>query len=346
LVVNADDVGAQLTIESLRKQLAPFGKADLKQASWQLIDTLVPYAALWVLMWYMIRQGYSYWAVLAPILLASFLLVRIFIFFHDSVHGSFFASERTNRILGYIMGILTFTPYDSWRRPHFIHHGTYANLDHRGVGDIWTLTVDEYLTASRRERLAYRLYRSRAVLLGLGPTFLFLFVFRFPNKGDGKLERRSVLVTDLAILTIMAAASMTIGLRTYFMIQLPVAIIGGTMGVWLFYVQHQFESVYWARNEAWDPVRAALTGCSYYRLPKVLQWITGNIGLHHVHHVLQRVPNYRLQEAYNHTAVLQAARRLTLRGSVRSLDLNLWDETGQRMVSFRSLKRADLPPSN
>jgi acyl-lipid omega-6 desaturase (Delta-12 desaturase) len=340
LAVKTGDASAELNIESLRHQLSLFGKADLRKSRWQLIDTLVPYAALWVLMCCVIRRGYPYWAVFVPILLASFLLVRIFIFFHDAVHGSFFASDRANRILGYVTGILTFTPYDSWRRPHFIHHGTYANLDHRGVGDIWTLTVDEYLAASRRVRLTYRLYRSRAVLLGLGPSFLFLLVQRFPNKGDGRLERQSVIATNLAILAIMAMASVTIGLRTYVMIQLPVAIIGGTIGVWLFYVQHQFEGVYWARNEAWDPVRAALTGCSHYKLPKVLQWITGNIGLHHVHHVLQRVPNYRLQEAYDHVAVLQAAKKLSLRGSVRSLGLNLWDERRQRMVSFRSLKNA------
>lgn len=338
VVASTADAGLQLNIDALRLQLAPFGKADLRRAVWQLIDTLVPYAALWVLMCYMIRHGYSYWAVLVPILVASCFLVRIFIFFHDSVHGSFFASDRANRILGYAMGVLTFTPYDFWRRPHFIHHGTYANLDHRGVGDIWTLTVDEYEAASRRERLAYRLYRSRAVLLGLGPAFHFLLVQRFPARQDGKLERQSVMATNLAILAIMAIAYATIGLRTYLLIQLPLAVIGGTIGVWLFYVQHQFEGVYWARNAAWDPVRAALTGCSYYKLPKVLQWITGNIGLHHVHHVLQRVPNYRLQEACNHLPFLQAAKRLTLRGSVRSLGLNLWDETQQRMVSFRSLR--------
>jgi omega-6 fatty acid desaturase (delta-12 desaturase) len=333
-----DDARNKLTIHSLRQKLLPYARPDLRKAILQLVTTFIPYTVLWVVLVHMVKQGYSFFEIFALIVLASLFLLRIFIFFHDCTHGSFFASQRANTILGYIAGILTFTPFNYWRHNHLIHHGTYADLDHRGVGDIWTLTVEEYCAASRLKRIGYRLYRNPLVFLGIGPGYFFLITQRFIHHWEGKHERFSVWFTNLAIVVIMWIAHGTIGLGTYLLIQLPIILIAGGIGVWLFYIQHQFEGVYWSRHEDWDPVKAALNGSSYYKLPEVLQWFTGNIGLHHVHHVLPRIPNYKLQQCYNELPILQKVRPLTIRGSLKSLWLNLWDEKQQKLVSFRSLK--------
>ena len=318
--------------------LVRYGKPDLRKATWQLLDTLVPYLALWVLMIRVVQQGFSYWITLALAVVAGAFLVRVFILFHDCCHGSFFASRRANRILGYVSGILAFTPYEDWRRTHAGHHATAGDLDRRGIGDVWTLTVDEYLAAPRLKQLAYRFFRHPVVTFGLGPAVMFLIVQRFPQKGARRQERFGVILTDLAILAIIAVASLTIGLRTYLLIQLPIVLVAASTGVWLFYVQHQFAGVYWARHKDWDPVRAALEGSSYYRLPKLLRWFTGNIGLHHIHHARPRIPNYNLQQCYDDIPALQAIQPLTLRKSFRSLWMNLWDEAQQELVSFRSTK--------
>ncbi len=316
----------------------PYAGPDRRKAILQLTNTFIPYAVLWIMLIYMVRNAYPTVAIFALVVLASLFLLRIFIFFHDCAHGSFFASQRANTVLGYVAGILTFTPFKYWQHNHLIHHGTYADLDHRGVGDIWTLTVEEYRAASGLKRIGYRLYRNPTVFLGLGPGYFFLIAQRFIHHGEGKRERYSVAFTNLAIVVILWAAYMTIGLGTYLLIQLPIILIAGAMGVWLFYVQHQFEGVYWSRHDEWDPVKAALDGSSYYKLPKVLQWFTGNIGLHHIHHVLPRIPNYKLQQCYNEIPFMQEVRPLTIRRSLKSLRLNLWDEEQQKLVSFRSLK--------
>ena len=321
-----------------RHALGEYKKPNLRKALVQVINTFLPYCALWILMVFMVHLGFSYWILLALIIPASLLLLRIFIFFHDCCHNSFFASRRANRILGFIAGILTFTPYDDWRRSHGRHHNTTQDLDRRGVGDIWTLTVEEYLEAPKRNRLAYRFYRNPFALFGLIPFIYFFIRQRFPNRVAGKREIYSVVFTDMAILVIIAGVSMTIGLGTYLLIQLPIMAIAGAIGVWLFYVQHQFEGVYWARQENWDPRRAALEGSSYYRLPKVLQWFTGNIGLHHIHHLHPLIPNYHLQGFYDAEPAVQAVDPVTIRRSLKSLRLNLWHEASQKMVSFRSVK--------
>jgi len=333
-----EDATDKVTIHTLRQELMPYATPDRRRAVLQLANTFIPYILTWGLLIYMIKNGYP-WVVTGMLIVpASLLFLRIFIFFHDCAHGSFFRSQRANIILGYITGILTFTPFDHWKHNHLVHHGTYADLDRRGVGDIWTMTVDEYRAASRLKRLAYRLYRNPLVFLFMGPGYTFLIAQRFIHDWEGKDERYSVAITNLAIALILLAAYTTIGLGTYLVIQLPVMLLAGALGVWLFYVQHQFDSVYWARHDEWDPLKAALRGSSYYRLPGVLQWFTGNIGLHHVHHVLPRVPNYKLQECYDNSAILQEVEPLTFRRSLKSLGLNLWDEQNRRLVSFRSLK--------
>ncbi len=338
MVVDTGGAPNELTIHSLRKTLSPYTKPDLRQAVLQIINTFIPYIALWFVLVYPVNHKYSVAGICALIFIASLFLVRIFILFHDCSHGSFLASQRANKILGYVSGILTFTPFTYWQHNHLVHHGTYADLDHRGVGDIWTLTVEEYLASSRVMQWAYRLYRNPFVFLGIGPGYSFLVTQRFLHEWEGKNEHFSAAVTNLAILMIILAASLTIGLRTYLLIQLPIILIAGAIGVWLFYVQHQFKGVYWSRHEDWDPLKAALKGSSYYKLPKVLQWFTAHIGLHHVHHVLPRIPNYKLQQCYDASLVMQDVMPLTLRESLKSFSLNLWDEKKQKLVSFRSLK--------
>lgn len=328
----------ELTIESLRKTLSQYAKPDLRQALLQIINTFIPYIALWVILVYLVEKKRPIGWILLLIFIASLFLVRIFIIFHDCSHNSFFVSRRANTVLGYVSGILTFTPFTYWQHNHLIHHGTYADLDHRGVGDIWTLTAEEYWAASRQMRLAYRLYRNPFVFLGMGPGYSFLITQRFLHQWEGKNERFSAAVTNLAILVIILAVTLTIGLRTYLLIQLPIILIGGAIGVWLFYVQHQFEGVYWSRHENWDPVKAALKGSSYYKLPRVLQWFSGNIGLHPVHHILPRIPNYKLQQSFNASPIMKTVKPLTIRKSLKSFSLNLWDEKQQKLVSFRSLK--------
>jgi len=283
------------------------------------------------------QQGLPYWITLTLAVAAGGILVRIFILFHDCSHGSFFESRRANTIVGYVTGILTFTPFEDWRHAHNLHHATAGDLDRRGVGDIWTLTTDEYLASPRPKRWAYRIYRNPFVLFGLGPPLLFLVFQRFSRKGVGKRERKSVLLTNLALLLIVAAATWIIGFKAYLSIQLPIILMGGSLGLWLFYIQHQFEKVYWVPHHSWDPVRVALQGSSYLKLPKMLQWLTANIGLHHVHHIRPSIPNYNLQPCHDEIPAFQAVPGITIWRSLRSLRLGVYDVREKRLVSFRSL---------
>ncbi len=323
--------------KTLFKKLSQYRKPQNHKAIGQLINTIIPYVGLWVLMIYLLKSGAAFWQILPFILLASGLLVRMFIFFHDCCHGSFFSSKKVNKIIGYITGVLTFTPYYNWRNSHLLHHATSGNLDQRGIGDVWTMTLEEYRSASFRKKLGYRLYRNPFVLLILGPIYSFFFVHRFSPTNARKKERRSVLYTNLGLLGILLIAGLTIGLKTYLIIQVPIMLFGGSAGVWLFYVQHQYEDVYWEREENWDMVQASLEGSSYYKLPKILQWFTGNIGLHHIHHLESRIPNYRLQECLNEMTIFHDVEPLTLSKSLKSLKLNLWDEKQGKMIGFSAL---------
>jgi acyl-lipid omega-6 desaturase (Delta-12 desaturase) len=316
---------------ALAKTVQPFARPDRKKAIWQIIDTLVPYFALWAIMIVMARQGYPYWSVLALSAAAAAFYVRVFILFHDCTHGSFFATPRANRVLGYVTGILTFTPFEQWRRSHAMHHDSVGDLDRRGVGDIWTMTAEEYDAAPRQTQVAYRIIRNPLFFLTFGTVIIFLISPRFFHRLDRKRERQSVIITNIALAAIIAVAAVTIGIETYLAIQLPTMLIAGAAGLWLFYVQHQFEGTYWERHEAWDPVKAALEGSSFYKLPKVVQWFTGNIGFHHIHHVQQRIPNYNLEQCYTEVPLLRQVKPLTLLRSLKSARLHLWDE-GRRIL--------------
>jgi len=303
---------------------------------WQLVNTLVPYAALWCLMYLSLQV--SVWLALPLAVLAAGFLVRVFIIFHDCGHGSFLPSRRANDIVGYITGVLALTPYYHWRWEHALHHATSGDLDRRGVGDVWTLTVREYLDASRWKRFAYRLARNPVVLFGIAPIVLFAIMQRIPSGKAPRRERHSVAWTNLGIVCLGAALSWAFGFKTYLLLQLLVMAIAGCAGIWLFYVQHQFEGAYWERSADWDYATAALKGSSFYKLPKVLQWFSGNIGFHHIHHLSPRIPNYHLEKCHRAEPLFQTVKPVTLLASLKSLTFRLWDEQRQRLVGYRALR--------
>ncbi|MDA3786829.1 MAG: fatty acid desaturase [Deltaproteobacteria bacterium] len=314
--------------------LATFRKSDSLKATWQLLNTILPYFFLWYLMIRSIQLGYSYLITLIIALPAAAFLVRIFILFHDCVHGSFFRSKRANTLFGYFLGVRVFTSYEEWRFIHLRHHGTYANLDSRGFGDVWTMTLTEYQDSPKRKRLLYRLYRNPLVLIGLGALFNFLLHNRFPDLRVKRKERLSDFYTNLLIIAVVLVAARIIGWWTYLLIQLPVLWLAGGAGIWLFYVQHQFEGGYWARTGEWEPLRAAMEGSSFYKLPAVLRWFSGNIGYHHIHHLNPLIPNYHLKKCYDAVPALQAKEPLTIIKSLSCYRLKLWDEDLQKMISF------------
>jgi omega-6 fatty acid desaturase (delta-12 desaturase) len=279
----------------------------------------------------------SYWLTLAMAPLAAGFLVRIFIISHDCGHGSFFRSQKANNIVGPIAATMVFTPYGSWRYRHAVHHATAGNLDRRNMGDIWTLTAEEYLKAPFWKRLSYRLYRNPLILFFLGPFYYFVISNRYPSRNATQRERRSILKTNLALAAIVLLASLTIGLKAYLMIQLPIILFAGTAGAWLFYVQHQFEGVYWERTPRWNYVTQAIEGSSFYRLPKILQWFSGNIGFHHVHHLSPLIPNYFLERCHREQPLFRKAKEITLLTGLRSLKYRLWDEDRRQLIGFGEL---------
>ncbi|PFZ85122.1 fatty acid desaturase [Bacillus wiedmannii] len=304
---------------------------------WQLINTIVPFIILWYLAYKSLSV--SYWLSLVPSLLAAGFMTRIFIIFHDCTHYSFFKSRPANRIVGTCMGVLTLFPFDQWGHEHSIHHATSGNLDKRGTGDIWTLTVDEYVAAPFRLRLAYRLYRNPFVMFGLGPIYVFLLKNRFNRKGARQKERMNTYLTNIIIVALIAILCWAIGGQSFLLVHGTIFLIAGSVGIWLFYVQHTFEDSYFEEDKDWEYVKAAVEGSSFYKLPKILQFLTGNIGFHHVHHLSPRVPNYKLEEAHNNTLPLKNVPTITLATSLRSLRFRLWDEKSNNFVTFKEFKK-------
>jgi omega-6 fatty acid desaturase (delta-12 desaturase) len=311
--------------------------SDNWRSAWQIANSVVPYVATWYLMY--LSLSVSYWLTLLLAPLAAGFMTRIFIIFHDCGHGAFFKSAKANHVVGTVCGILTHTPYFQWTREHAIHHASSGDLSRRGVGDVTTLTVKEYLALSKWGRLKYRLYRNPLVLLGVGPHFIFLFWQRFTGKHSGRRERNNVYVTNLGLLAIYGLLWWAIGLKALLMISAPIVIIAGAAGVWLFYVQHQYEETYWRDRGEWDYATSALLGSSYYKLPRVLQWFSGNIGFHHIHHLSPKIPNYKLQRCHEENPLFQESPVLGILASLKTASMKLWDEERGRMVGFRSLKR-------
>jgi len=337
MVENLEKLRGLAGDKSLLKNLTKYARPDVKRSLGQLANSLIPFFALWGLMYWSLSV--SYWLTLALAVPAAGFMVRIFIIFHDCGHGSFFKSKKANDLVGIITGIITLTPYHRWKHDHAIHHATAGDLDRRGVGDVQMLTVAEYLALPRWKQVIYRLSRNPLLMFTVGAWSVFIFVHRFYKRGAGKLERNSVHLTNLAWLGILLIAHLTIGLRDFFLVHFPIVAIGTTFGVWLFYVQHQFEGSYWERHEKWDFILTALQGSSFYRLPRVLQWFSGNIGFHHIHHLNPRIPNYQLPRCHAEIPVFQYVRPLTLMRSLKSLSYRLWDEESQRMVGFGALKQ-------
>ncbi len=317
--------------------VAKYQQPSLPRALWQIVNTLGPYALLWYLMHRALTV--SWWLVVPLAILAGAFLVRVFIIFHDCGHGSYFKSRAANDLVGFVAGVLTFTPYYHWRWEHAIHHATSGHLDKRGTGDIWTLTVQEYLEASRWRRFAYRLARNPFILFVVAPLFMFSIRQRFPSANANKRERHSVYSMNLAILGIAAGLSIVLGIKAYLLIQLIIIMVAGGAGVWLFYVQHQFEGVYWERGEDWDFTRAALEGSSFYKLPKILQWFSGNIGFHHIHHLSARIPNYHLEQCHQADPLFQQVKPITLFSSFKSFTFRLWDEQRRKLVGYGHLRQ-------
>lgn len=324
--------GKMPSIQEVKTILEPYSRAETKTALGQLAVTLLLYVAGWVAMVYSLQVGY--WLTLLLALPTAGFLIRIFIFFHDCGHNSFLPSQRMNQQVGFWLGVLVFTPGEQWWRSHTIHHATSGNLDKRGVGDVTTLTIAEYYRLSPIQRLGYRLFRHPLVMFGLGPIWMFLLQHRWPTPRYGKKETMSVVWTNLAIAVMATGISLWIGFQNYVLIQLPVIWLAGMMGIWLFFVQHQFENVYWAHKGDWDFVASALKGASYYRLPKILNWFSGSIGFHHIHHLNPRVPNYYLDRAYQSAEVFRQSPTLTISESLGCVNLTLIDDENGRMVSF------------
>ena len=330
---------AELGAGAWARKLRSYRKANARRGVFELASTLVPFALAWFLMMVAFENEH-FWLYGLLLLPAAGFLIRLFMIQHDCGHGSFFPNRRANEWAGRVIGVLTLTPYYYWRRNHATHHASSGNLDRRGIGDVRTLTVAEYVTRSRLDRLGYRLYRHPCVMFGLGPFYLFLMKNRLPvgfmRKGWRPWLSTMGTTATIAMLVILGAR--TVGLPVFLWVQVPIVAVGAGAGVWLFYVQHQFERTYWAKGEKWNAHDAALYGSSHYALPVVLRWFTANIGVHHVHHLSSRIPYYRLPEVLRNHSELRTRSRLTLLQSLQSSRLTLWDEECQRLVSFKEIR--------
>jgi acyl-lipid omega-6 desaturase (Delta-12 desaturase) len=320
---------------SWQKIVSAYARPDLRKSLWQTINTLVPY----ILLFYISMRSVeiSFWLTLPLSILTAGFMVRAFIIFHDCGHGSFFKSQRANELLGIVTGILVFTPYQRWKHAHAIHHATSGDLDRRGIGDVYTMTVREYLDAPWWKKFGYRVMRNPIALLLIGPMLVFVVTERIPP-AKGKREIASVWWTNLALAVLIPVMGLTFGWKSYLTVQLLVLFFGTTVGVWMFYVQHNYEGVYWERHGEWNYFKASMQGSSFYKLPAVLQWFSGNIGFHHIHHLGSKIPNYNLQKAYEENPIFHV-RPLTLLSSAKCLKWRVYDEANRRLAGWDVLKQ-------
>lgn len=320
-------------------KLKAYATPSLVKSTWQLVNTIVPYLSLNGLMIWMLRQHVHFLWFIPLSAVGGLLMVRLFILFHDCTHLSFFKSKWANGLWGHILGILTYTPFHTWQHEHNMHHGTVGNLDRRGIGDVWTMTVEEYLSSSKSKRFIYRFYRNPFFLFIVAPFFLFGVLNRFPKRKVSPNELMSYIITDIGLALIFAVFWAMGHWYDYFLIQLPQLFFASVAGVWLFFVQHQFEEVYWSKNNEWDMVKAALEGSSFYRLPILLNWFTGSIGYHHIHHLNSRIPNYNLVKSFKEITELREQKPIRFFESFRLALFNLYDEQAGKMTSFRRLRK-------
>ncbi|MFZ2099878.1 MAG: fatty acid desaturase [Oricola sp.] len=341
-VSNTAAAAAPKDARAWAKALANYNRPSDGRGIFEIAVSLLPFAALWAVIALLLDNGH--WLALALTVPAAGFLVRLFMIQHDCGHGAFFGNERANDWTGRAIGVLTLTPYSLWKRTHALHHASSGCLDHRGFGEIATLTVGEYKALSPWNKFKYRLYRHPLVLFGVGPAFLFLLDHRLPT---GMMRRGwqpwlSVMGTNLAIALAVAALIWFVGVKVFLLVQLPITVLAATAGVWLFFVQHQFEETSWERLPEWKRQEAALYGSSHYDLPQPLRWLTANIGVHHVHHLSSRIPFYRLGRVLRDYPELGEINRMTLVDSLKTIPLALWDETRHRMISFREYRRSQM----
>lgn len=322
------------------KRLAAFREPDEWRSVFEILVTALPFAGFWIAMWWLVESGHWWIALFLSVPAAAFL-VRLFMIQHDCGHDAFFRRRDVNDWVGRVIGVLTFTPYDYWRRTHAVHHAGSGNLDQRGMGDVTTLTVEEYRARGPWGRFGYRVYRHPLVLFGVGPAYLFLLQYRLPIglMRGGWRPWASTMGTNLAIVVAAALLIWLVGLGPFLLIQLPIVLVAASIGVWLFYVQHQFEETFWARPPDWSHPEAALHGSSHYALPGVLRWMTANIGIHHVHHLASRIPFYNLPKVLKKHPELAAVGRITIGESLNTVSLVLWDEERRQLVPFKGWRQ-------
>jgi omega-6 fatty acid desaturase (delta-12 desaturase) len=333
--MNSDSPNKKRSNKEWIEIISRYNKPDLFKSWWQVINSVGPYILLWILM--IKTFGISYWLTLLMSVFAAGFLVRIFIIFHDCGHGSFFKSNRLNTIVGILTGLIVFTPYHKWHHDHHIHHQTVGNLDKRGIGDVTTLTVDEYLGLSAWKKFAYRFYRNPFFLFGVAPILLFVFMNRVTKNYMSVKEKLYVHLSTLALIAAISIIIFFTGWKTYLLIQIPILYIGTVHGVWLFYVQHQYRDVLWTNTENWDYKSTALNGSSWFKLPFLLNWFTGNIGYHHIHHLSPSVPNYNLKRCHKDNKLFSDVKPITFFSAFESLFLKLYDEKQKRMIRFSEI---------
>jgi acyl-lipid omega-6 desaturase (Delta-12 desaturase) len=328
------------SMSSTKDALAPYARPRIGRSAFDVATSVLPYLALSVLMYGLLDV--SYWLALAIAVPAAGFLLRTYIVFHDCAHGSFLRTKRANTWLGVAMGLLVYEPFHRWRHDHAVHHATAGDLDRRGTGDVMTLTVAEYQARSLRGRLAYRLFRNPLVMFGIGPIWAMIVQPRLVSRKARPWIRRTVIATDIALLALVGVVCWLIGWEQFLRVQLPTAWLAGAAGIWLFYVQHQFEDAYWENAGSWSYADAALRGSSHLKLPKLLQFFTGNIGLHHVHHLSTRIPNYNLQRAHDDNPVFHSVPTLRIADGLRAVRLKLWDPERGRLVTFAEARNGGL----
>ena len=327
-----------MTTEKFKWQgiVSKYAYPETWRSLWQGFNSVFPFFVMWYLMYRSLEIGY--WLTLILAVFAGGFMTRMFIIFHDCCHGSFLRTMKANDRLGLVLGVLVLTPFYQWKHSHAIHHATAADLDRRGIGDVYTMTIEEYLAAPWYRKIGYRIMRSPIILFTVGSFLVFTVTHRFWEKEAGKRERNSVIWTNIAIAAVVGWLILEIGWVAFLLVEVPILLITCGAGVWLFYVQHNFDPTYWERHAEWEFFNAGMDGSSFYKLPKILQWFTGNIGFHHIHHLSPRIPNYKLEECHNENPVFQIE-PLTFRKSLKSLFFRLWDEKEKSLVGWGALKK-------